>query len=582
MCGKFSQAEESSAASAARKRRRTSSRAAAAEEANPPVEAELAAPRSSRVALGPVAEDRRGSRPGRPRSASSATSRCLLAGQAAGEGEQRPVDAEPARSSSRGGSAGTRRRRVREHGDARRVEPPAERDLAQVGARAEDVRGAPQGRGRATRRSARTRASPAQPLELLQGAARSRPGGARARTPRRRRASRRAAAGPPAPPSAAARAPCWSRRRRRPAARGGRPRAATAAWRDAARQPARHPVHGVRLERRARAPRSSRTSTPCPRARRKAASAGAWLAGPPTSGGQIPETTRTFTDEGAARARGRAARAATSARTRTSSDGPGRRERDRRDEHGDRGAGHAPLGAEHARRAAAARAPRRRGRRPAGRGRPIVTGNDFVQPSTSWSAAGEEHDPGGVDRAARTPSPKTSADEPRHRHHEDRALRPRPSAPPRRACSGVPPRDAALAPALPVARLLGEQDQPHRRRSRPRSRVCGACATRSRPTASGRRRRRDKRRERRAQRDARPSRRSSRSTKEDDLAAVVAERPLRRAEGSGGTPASPSGADDERSRPPAPTTISATVCQSRRTARRPRSPARRSPIESAV
>ena len=37
------------------------------------------------------------------------------------------------------------------------------------------------------------------------------------------------------------------------------------------------------------------TSILCPRARRKSASAGAWLAGPPGSGGQMPDTTRTFT-----------------------------------------------------------------------------------------------------------------------------------------------------------------------------------------------------------------------------------------------------------------------------------------------
>ncbi len=36
------------------------------------------------------------------------------------------------------------------------------------------------------------------------------------------------------------------------------------------------------------------TSTSCPRSARKAATSGAWEAGPPTSGGQIPETTITF------------------------------------------------------------------------------------------------------------------------------------------------------------------------------------------------------------------------------------------------------------------------------------------------
>jgi hypothetical protein len=37
------------------------------------------------------------------------------------------------------------------------------------------------------------------------------------------------------------------------------------------------------------------TSTACPRPWRNSASAGAWLAGPPGSGGQIPETTTTLT-----------------------------------------------------------------------------------------------------------------------------------------------------------------------------------------------------------------------------------------------------------------------------------------------
>ncbi len=49
------------------------------------------------------------------------------------------------------------------------------------------------------------------------------------------------------------------------------------------------------------------TSTTCPRSERKSATPGAWLAGPPGSGGQIPETTTTLTAAGTPR-RGSAAR----------------------------------------------------------------------------------------------------------------------------------------------------------------------------------------------------------------------------------------------------------------------------------
>src|SRR6266576_6534736 len=38
-------------------------------------------------------------------------------------------------------------------------------------------------------------------------------------------------------------------------------------------------------------------STSCPRLRKNSATSGAWLAGPPTSGGQIPETINTLMAE---------------------------------------------------------------------------------------------------------------------------------------------------------------------------------------------------------------------------------------------------------------------------------------------
>ena len=82
---------------------------------------------------------------------------------------------------------------------------------------------------------------------------------------------------------------------------------------------------------------------PCPRSSRNAASSGAWLAGPPTSGGQIPETISTFTARRPASGR---PPMDVDAEPRES-DRPRRREDDRRDEHRERRPRCPPLRAQH-------------------------------------------------------------------------------------------------------------------------------------------------------------------------------------------------------------------------------------------
>ena len=137
--------------------RSTSSRDPAPRNRTRPSSPRSAAPRSSASRSGPSP---------RTRSATSGTAQGverdverLLGGEPAGEAEHEPSTPSSARSSSRGGSAGSIGRRVRHHDHARRIEPPAERDLAQVGARRDDARGAPQARGAG--RAQRAQAPPA-------------------------------------------------------------------------------------------------------------------------------------------------------------------------------------------------------------------------------------------------------------------------------------------------------------------------------------------------------------------------------------------------------------------------------------
>ena len=111
----------------------------------------------------------------------------------------------------------------------------------------------------------------------------------------------------------------------------------------AQRRSTRRPRDGIRP--RAPAPTSAvvTTSTACPRSARKSASAGAWLAGPPGSGGQIPETTTTLTTGAPSR---RPPACDLGAETRDH-DEPGAGEDERRRKDGDRSSRRAPLGAEH-------------------------------------------------------------------------------------------------------------------------------------------------------------------------------------------------------------------------------------------
>ena len=227
VCGKFSHVDGSSDASPARKSSSTPLARQRAEEARVP-----SSP-SSPASAEPARRARRPrSRARRPRGARrlDADVERLLRRQPAREDERRPVEAEPARSSSRGGSSRQRRRRVRQHASTRSGGTPhADREArARYADGSDDVRRAPQRRGRAPRRSGARRAHPPDALELLERRRRTSPPAARALVRRvggqlhRRSASRASAS------RATTGRACPSCRRRRRAARGAR-RAARAA-----------------------------------------------------------------------------------------------------------------------------------------------------------------------------------------------------------------------------------------------------------------------------------------------------------------------------------------------------------------
>ena len=202
----------------------------------------------------------------------------------------------PSKSSSRRtllglGERGQRRRRVRENASRARPARPSECELAEVGARAEDVRGAADLAVPRCTASPRTEAA-AEPWKASRSPPISPP---RARARRRGRgqlqdvrAPREARAERAAPEHAR------SCRRRRPvgarARRGGR-----AGVPKSARERPGDPADGKGPAASGSAAAVVTTSTACPRSCRKSASAGAWLAGPPTSGGQIPDTISTLT-----------------------------------------------------------------------------------------------------------------------------------------------------------------------------------------------------------------------------------------------------------------------------------------------
>ena len=368
----------------------------AAEEAHARVEPELAHSSLERQALRPVAGDherhvrRCGERLERD-------AERLLRAEPAGEHEDVARRARARREARRAtASAGSR---ARDSAEPRRAPGRAPNAARRRG-------GTRSGRRRVARPSAPRSASRAgsAPDRLLRRAGtrrasrRSGRSASRARRPRRTRASRRAASARAGRRSRLA-GSCSSRRRRR---RGAlqRERAAQTARGAAAidAQPSA-PDTAARP-----APQSAvvTTSTSCPRSARKSASAGAWLAGPPASGGQIPETTTTLT-AGAPAPLG--SPPCTSARRRaiTTSQAPANTSVETRTATAAPVAPHSAPSTATSGIATSVSSPCVTIR---SRGRPIVTGSDFVQPSAKWIAAGEQ------DRRAR-PSTAPSYSEPK-------------------------------------------------------------------------------------------------------------------------------------------------------------------------
>ena len=290
VCGKFSQAEVRTAASAARKSSSTSVRLRAPRKRTRSPSSSSVAARSSRSRSGPSpASTRVGAVDLRQRLEQDVER--LLRVDPAGECEQRRREAElaraprqpdaaPAAAGSRSGRLSPSPPRAPSPARARAGTRSGRRHARRGGGRGRVRGGAPRSAAHAppgTRRASRRRAPAASP----------------ARRRRRRRASARAAAARACSRARRARS-CWSHRRRR----RERARRATRAATRACRSPTGVERRTAWIGKSGAAGATSAvvtTSTPWPRERRNAASSGAWLAGPPTSGGQIPLTTRTFT-----------------------------------------------------------------------------------------------------------------------------------------------------------------------------------------------------------------------------------------------------------------------------------------------
>ena len=250
---------------------------------------------------------------------------------------------------------------------------------------------------------------------------------------------------------------------------------------DARRQPARMPSGRGKRCGAGGASAVVTTSTWWPRARSQPASSGAWLAGPPTSGGQIPDTIKTLTRRRRPRQRvgGRASAGAQRARTtastsdepKTCAPPPRSRRRGSEDEH-----------ERHERRRSRSAVPTVR--MP---GRPIETGNDFVQPKTSCIAAASSISRDGI-RGADVARPVDPADQRRHRRPE-RAAR-------RRARAGRAADVPAQERARPVVRARARRHASARRaaraaRARRATRTRSAAPARSGSTPTCERRRDD-------------------------------------------------------------------------------------------
>ena len=482
MCGKFSQADGSSEASAARKRRSTARAGRCPRKRTRPSSPSSPTRRSSAPRSGPSPATTSVTS-GRAASASSATPSAFCGPSRPAKTSTCPVELELlAQLLARAAWAGSRARGSGAPRPAPGSSPQRERDVTQVRARAEDVSSALAAPcSRDIRRNARAR-SAALSLELVQRAGVARRSASRARTPRRRRASRRAGGAPAASRSRRA-GSCSSRRRRR---RGVRPRARAARPARAAAASAAAPSARGTADAPGSAAAVVTTSTSCPRSARKSASAGAWLAGPPGSGGQIPETTTTLT--AGTRPRPRRSEASHLVPQAHDHDEPGER-RTRPSRRGRR----PPL---------PSRPIRRRARATSGiativsspcvtirsRGRPMVTGSDFVQPSAKWIAAAIRIDPRRVDGAVVLRA-EDDPDEPRHGHEEHRYGHDHDRSRPLRVAAH-PGQHARARPLLPVAGLLREQDETRGRARRRESGLRGrARCGRDRPASCPRRRR---------------------------------------------------------------------------------------------
>ena len=187
-----------------------------------------------------------------------------------------------------------------------------------------------------------------------------------------------------------------------------------------------------------------------------------------------------------------------------------------RDDHRRRAAGRAPLGAEHEHQRHEDRGLDRE-REVAHPGRPIETGNDFVQPQMNCSAAAIRTSRAAVGRVLAVVGAEGDLHQPRHqqpehRHGDDHH---------RRRAEDVAAQHRVhrrVAARLEVARLLGQQDEPRRRAERGEARRRRLRVAEVRGLVD----RRDRRQQRRAERRARRGERRADRRRDHELPHVAA------------------------------------------------------------
>ena len=262
------------------------------EEADPPVEPELRSAPLERRALRTVAQHQELDA-GHPGERREGIAERLLRGQPPAVPERRPANPEGARASSRDGSDGSSGAGFGTTVDAPWVEPPAERDRRAGTRSGRRSCGARRSAAVRVARSSRTRSPPRTRWNSVERAVEP----SRAALPLVRLVGDELDDERP-PCERCAEGGTPHHRRRVDAV--GRPRCA----RHLPRRPrdAGAARHGARETQRTgygcgagSASAVVTTSTSWPASRSAVASAGAWLAGPPTSGGQMPETTTTLT-----------------------------------------------------------------------------------------------------------------------------------------------------------------------------------------------------------------------------------------------------------------------------------------------